>query len=66
MATILLKPSNKPSYSAHEAVERVELSGTQERGVIFTRREVVDYILDISGYTTDRILYEYRLNNYLI
>ncbi|RSU45583.1 modification methylase PaeR7I [Sphingomonas sp. S-NIH.Pt15_0812] len=33
----------------------------EERGAIFTRREVVDFILDLSGYTADRPLYELRL-----
>jgi hypothetical protein len=32
-----------------------------ERGAIFTRREVVDFILDLAGYTADKPLYQYRL-----
>jgi len=31
------------------------------RGAIFTRREVVDFLLDLCGYTTDRPLHELRL-----
>jgi len=36
-------------------------AGIEERGAIFTRREVVDFILDLSGYTADRSLCELRL-----
>jgi hypothetical protein len=35
--------------------------GVDERGAIFTRREVVDFILDLSGYTCDRPLHELSL-----
>lgn len=31
------------------------------RGAIFTRREVVDFILDLTGYTNDRPLHEKRI-----
>ncbi|KAB2934551.1 MAG: N-6 DNA methylase [Candidatus Contendobacter sp.] len=40
--------------------ERVT-AGAQERGAIFTRREVVDFVLDLVGYTTDRPLQDMRL-----
>jgi len=33
----------------------------EERGAIFTRHEVVEFILDLVGYTTDHKLYNYRL-----
>ena len=36
-------------------------SGAEERGAIFTRREVVDFILDLVGYTPDRPLHRMRL-----
>ena len=35
--------------------------GVEERGAIFTRREVVDFILDLCGYTADKPLHELRL-----
>lgn len=35
--------------------------GIEERGAIFTRREVVDFILDLIGYRTDLPLYKLRL-----
>ena len=35
--------------------------GIEERGAIFTRREVVEFILDLVGYTADQPLLENRL-----
>ena len=36
-------------------------SGVEERGAIFTRREVVDFILDLVGYETSAPLFKRRL-----
>lgn len=44
-----------------EAVSALSGSGMEERGAIYTRREVVDFILDLAGYTSDRPLYKSRL-----
>jgi len=44
-----------------EAVARLAEAGAEERGAIFTRREVVDFILDLVGYTVDRPLQHDRL-----
>ena len=44
-----------------EAVRALSDAGIEERGAIFTRREVVDFILDLAGYTPDRPLYRMRL-----
>jgi len=44
-----------------DAVARASVSGSGERGAIFTRREVVDFILDLAEYTSDRRLFEYQL-----
>lgn len=44
-----------------EAVRSLAAAGIEERGAIFTRKEVVDFILDLAGYTTDRPLHEMRL-----
>jgi len=44
-----------------EAVERLASGGIEERGAIFTRREVVEFILDLVGYTVDRPLATFRL-----
>jgi type I restriction-modification system DNA methylase subunit len=44
-----------------EAVQMQASAGIEERGAIFTRREVVDFILDLTGYTVDRPLHTRRL-----
>ncbi|GAB1385063.1 Eco57I restriction-modification methylase domain-containing protein [Melaminivora sp.] len=45
-----------------DAVEKLAYdSESSERGAIFTRREVVDFMLDLAGYTADRPLYRMRL-----
>lgn len=45
-----------------EAVDRLAHdSDGDERGAIFTRREVVDFMLDLAGYTPDRPLHRMRL-----
>ena len=44
-----------------EAVERLSASGVEERGAIFTRREVVDFILDLVGYSPNDPLYDRKL-----
>ena len=50
------------SRAALTAVEALASQGDVEsRGAVFTRREVVDFILDLAGYTPDQPLYERRL-----
>lgn len=44
-----------------DAVRALAAAGIEERGAIFTRREVVDFILDLAGYTPDRKLHEMSL-----
>ncbi|MEX8505886.1 Eco57I restriction-modification methylase domain-containing protein [Leptothrix ochracea] len=39
----------------------VDLAGLEERGAVFTRGEVVHFILDLAGYTEDQPLHERRL-----
>lgn len=43
------------------AVALLAEAGIEERGAIFTRREVVDFILDLTGYTDDKPLHTQRL-----
>jgi hypothetical protein len=38
-----------------------EAESINERGAVFTRREVVDFILDLSGYTVQNALYTKRI-----
>lgn len=50
------------SNAARAAIEVMASSGgVEQRGAIFTRREVVDFILDLSGYTSDQPLHRQRL-----
>lgn len=42
-------------------MRQLAVLGVEERGAIFTRREVVDFILDLAGYTSDRPLHQMRL-----
>ncbi|MGU9982459.1 Eco57I restriction-modification methylase domain-containing protein [Phreatobacter sp. HK31-P] len=44
-----------------DAVAKLAEAGAEERGAIFTRREVVDFILDLAGYTADQPLHRRRL-----
>lgn len=51
-----------PGFCPVEAASAAMASaGIEGRGAVFTRREVVDFILDLSGYTTDRPLHRARL-----
>ena len=44
------------------AIEKLSAAtGTESRGSVFTRAEVVDFILDLVGYTEDKPLYKNRL-----
>ncbi|MFB6465015.1 PaeR7I family type II restriction endonuclease [Bradyrhizobium tunisiense] len=43
------------------AVATMAGAGIEERGAVFTRREVVDFILDLVGYTADKPLHEARI-----
>lgn len=45
-----------------EAIEKLASeSGLDERGAIYTKREVVDFILDLVGYEADKPLTRYRI-----
>jgi hypothetical protein len=43
------------------AVELLAMAGVEERGAVFTRREVVEFILDLTGYSTFTDLHKRRL-----
>ncbi len=52
--------AHSPSVAA--AIEKLSATaGAESRGAIFTRIEVVDFILDLAGYTADRPLHEKRI-----
>lgn len=44
-----------------DAVSTLASSGREERGAIYTRHEVVEFMLDLVGYTADQPLHERRL-----
>ncbi len=44
-----------------DAVALFSASGFEQRGAIYTRREVIEFILDLAGYTSDRPLYRYSV-----
>ncbi|MES9904106.1 MAG: Eco57I restriction-modification methylase domain-containing protein [Sedimenticola sp.] len=56
---------NSPVYTSPKvqaAIEQLALNAEADsRGAVFTRREVVDFILDLAGYTDDQPLYGKRL-----
>ena len=43
------------------AVRALAAAGIEQRGAVFTRREVAEFILDLAGYTSDRPLTQMRL-----
>ncbi|WP_292254889.1 Eco57I restriction-modification methylase domain-containing protein [Marinospirillum sp.] len=50
------------SQKVKAAIDRLALNPEiSSRGAVFTRREVVDFILDLAGYTEDQPLHEKRL-----
>lgn len=50
------------SNRVQAAIEQLAMNAeANSRGAIFTRREVVDFILDLVGYTYDRPLHEMRI-----
>jgi len=56
-ANQLTFPFSAPTATDHPLM----MVGAEERGAVFTRREVVEFILDLAGYTTEQPLHEYRL-----
>ncbi len=62
MSRVALVQSSFPSLCPiTAAVAQLANAGVEERGAIFTRREVVDFILDLVGYTADRPLHRRKL-----
>ena len=48
-------------YTAEIEATTMAEGGIKERGAVTTRREVVDFILDLTEYTTNKVLYNQRL-----
>ena len=56
-----LQPSLPSLCPVEAAVALMAAAGVEERGAVFTRREVVDFILDLVGYTADKPLHRARI-----
>ena len=50
-----------PILDLNDAVEGLASSSEEERGAIFTRREVVDFMLDLAGYIDSEPLHKFRV-----
>lgn len=48
-------------WNPHEFHPKETLSSGRERGAVYTRRETVDFILNLAGYTPDRPLHKLTL-----
>lgn len=60
--SLALQPAFPDLCPLTEAVEKLATEGNiEERGAIFTKSEVVEFILDLTGYTVSVPLTEYRL-----
>jgi hypothetical protein len=61
MATLAQQISLPGMDAVEAAVEQLSNCGIEERGAIFTKLEVVDFILDLSGYVPSKPLHQQRL-----
>ncbi len=53
------QPASRAALAAVETL--ASQGGIEARGAVFTRREVVDFILDLAGYTPNKFLHKQRL-----
>lgn len=61
-AGLAVRQSSLPGLSEIEnAIDSLSESSSEERGAIFTRQEVVDFILDLVGYRADAELSQMRV-----
>lgn len=61
LAPMLREPSFSGLCPVADAVDAMTNAGVEERGAIFTRREVVEFILDLAGYDPATPLHTRRL-----
>ncbi|ARW10915.1 Eco57I restriction-modification methylase domain-containing protein [Acetobacter ascendens] len=61
LATLLREPSLPDLCPVTEALDTMANAGIEKRGAIFTRREVVEFILDLVGYDASAPLHTFRL-----
>ena len=62
-ANLQLRQTSFPDFCPITAAveELANAGGVEERGAIYTRREVVDFILDLTGYRIERPLHKLKL-----
>lgn len=62
VSSVARKPPETKQHSAAAAMEALATQdGVEARGAIFTRSEVVDFILDLAGYAEDQPLHKKRI-----
>lgn len=61
LRSILTQPSFPGFCPVEAAVAAMATAGSEARGAVFTRHEVVDFILDLVGYTADQPLDQARI-----
>ncbi|WP_250532320.1 Eco57I restriction-modification methylase domain-containing protein [Caballeronia sp. ATUFL_F1_KS39] len=61
LRSVAFQPSLEGTSLLDDAVADMAAAGVEERGAVFTRREVVDFILDLAGYTADQPLHQMRV-----
>jgi hypothetical protein len=57
----LVQPSLPGFCQVESALERLAQAGIEQRGAIFTRSEVVEFMLDLVGYKAESPLQHMRL-----
>ena len=60
IGTLLSQPAFPDLCPVTDAVRSLAAAGQEERGAIFTRREVVDFMLDLVGYVPSEPLHRRR------
>ncbi len=57
----MVHQSTFPFFDFSDATENFAQGSSEERGAVFTRAEVVGFILDLVGYTADKPLHRFRI-----
>lgn len=52
------QPSFPGMCPIEDALKELSIASIEERGAIYTRRQVVEFILDLAGYTTNKELHK--------
>lgn len=60
-ADLMQRQAPLSGFLPQETLTHFANTSKDERGAIFTRKEVVEFILDLTGYTKEQPLHQYRL-----